>query len=141
MDRGPQILDDRIPLPRDEAFAEKALCGPHQCREADFSSEAWPTLLKFDKELELLGARRVCDLSFESPPGFRLGSRVYISGNASVDLMLHNGAANLSSFPPIPLVTVSTRFRDGVFYTLTAPVYRKLSRSIRSGRCLLDGGG
>jgi hypothetical protein len=120
----------------------KYYSAPIEWREADFSNETWPTLLKFDKELEALGARRVCDLSFESSPGLRIGSCVYLSGDASVDLMLQNGGANFSSFPPIPLVTVSTRFRDGAgYYTVTTPVYRKWSRSIRAGQCLLDGEG
>lgn len=123
-------------------YFKKHDASPIECREADFSNETCPTLLKFDKELEVLGVHRVCDLAMGSPPGFWLGRRVYAIGDASIDLMLHNGAVNQSSFPPIPLVTVLTRFRDGRFYyTVTYPVYRNWAPSIRTGRCLLDGEG
>jgi hypothetical protein len=123
-------------------YLKRHYATPLECQETDLSHETWPTLLKFDKELERLGARRVCDLSFESPPAFWLGRRVYVIGDASVDLMLHNGATNSLAFPAVPLLTVSTRFSDGcAHHTTTIPVYRKWSSTIRTGRCLLNGEG
>jgi hypothetical protein len=115
---------------------------PIEYQEIDLSTADNPMLLKHSTELQDLGARHICDLSFKSALHSDHRARYYVTNDAIIAVgLLHKTETNFY-FPARAVLLISTRFKDGrKHFTSNTPEYRKLRRATVTRRCILDAGG
>lgn len=107
----------------------------------DLRDETTPSFLKCCRELEEIGATRICDYSIMTGNGLFDGNRRYAFGSHSVTVGLLRKFGKHAHFPALPVLSIFTKFQDGwIHRTFNHPIRRRNHNPNQSIRCLAERG-
>jgi len=114
---------------------------PFTFKFIDLSEDLTPSLLKCCRDLEDMGATRVCDYSIATGAALPGGSRRYALGSHSVSVALLRKFIKHDHFPALPVLSIFTKFQDGwIHRTFNHPIRRRNHNPNQSIRCLAERG-
>jgi len=123
--------------------SKNALYGnPVKYKLVDLSKDLTPSFLKCCRELEDMGASRICDYSIATGTASFDGNRRYALGSHAVIVALLRKFGKQDHFPALPVLSTFTKFQDGwIHRTFNHPIRRRNRVPNQSVRCLAERGG